>query len=209
MLRVFGDSRSGNCYKIKLLLHQLETPYEWVDVDILAGGSRSETFLAKNPNGRVPVLQIGEDTYLWESNAILYYLSQGSEFWPADRLHQARVLQWLCFEQYSHEPFIATSRFIIQYLKRPADREQELAAKKKGGYAALDVMERHLGAHRYFAVERYTIADIALYAYTHVAAEGDFDLSRFTAIRAWLARIESQPGYVGMHDDASPGEPCQ
>lgn len=205
MLKVFGDSISGNCYKIKLLLHQLERPYEWVEVNILEGETRSQEFLAKNPNGRVPVLQIDADTFLWESNAILYYLSQGSEFFPADTLEQARVLQWLCFEQYSHEPYIATSRFIIRYLQRPASREQELQTKKKPGYAALEVMDRHLATQPYFVAGRYSIADIALYAYTHVAAEGDFDLSRFAAIEAWFARIASQPNYVGMYEDAGSG----
>jgi glutathione S-transferase len=198
MLRVLGDVKSGNCFKVKLILEQLGMEYEWVHVDIMQKQSRTPEFLRMNPKGQVPVLQIGPDTFLPESNAILHYLADGSALLPTDRLEHARVLQWMFFEQYNHEPTVAVARFIVLDLGRPPEREQLLQQKLAAGYEALELMEQHLRTNSYFAGSRYTIADIALYAYTHVAHEGLFDLARFPAIRDWLARVKAQPGYVGM-----------
>lgn len=198
MLKVYGDHNSGNCYKLKLLLTQLGKPFEWVDIDILKKESRTPEFLAKNPNGKIPLLELEPGVYLAESNAILHYLAEGSAFLPSDRLQRAQVLQWLFFEQYSHEPYIATSRYIVRYLGTPPEYEKTLAEKRAAGYAALDVMQQHLATRRFFAAECYTIADIALYAYTHVANEGGFDLARYPAVTQWLERVRGEPGHVDM-----------
>ena len=195
---VYGDSRSGNCYKIKLLCAQLGIDYEWREVDILAGDTRTPEFLAMNPNGRIPLLVLPDGRNLPESNAILFYLAAESELIGSDSYSRAEILQWMFFEQYSHEPNIATSRFIIQYLGSPADRQAALEEKKVWGYKALDVMEHQLGAGPFIAGEAYSIADIALYAYTHVADEGGFDLATYPAIRSWLGRVEATPNYVPM-----------
>ncbi|HEX4585450.1 MAG TPA: glutathione S-transferase family protein [Burkholderiaceae bacterium] len=200
MLRVFGDKYSGNCYKVKLLLEQLGLPYEWTHVDILKKESRTPEFLARNPVGQIPVLQIEEGVFLPESNAILNYLAEGTDYLPADRLERAQVLRWMFFEQYKHEPTVATARYIIRYLGRPAEQEQALRKKISDAHAALAVMERHLESRRFFVAERYSIADIALYAYTHVAHEGQVDLSPYPAIRAWLGRVKSEPRHISMDD---------
>jgi glutathione S-transferase len=198
MFKVYGDRISGNCYKVKLLLTQLGRKFDWVDIDVLKGETRTPEFLAMNPNGRVPVLTIKPGVHLAESNAILCYLADGTPYLPEDRLERARVLQWLFFEQYSHEPYIATSRFWIRYLDGAETHREKLAEKRPGGEAALGMMEGELRARDWFASGRYTIADIALYAYTHVAHEGGFDLAPYPAIRAWLRRVEAQPGYAPM-----------
>lgn len=198
MLKVYGDIGSGNCYKLKLLLHLLDVPCEWVHVDILRKETRTPEYLAKNPNGKIPAVELGDGEFLWESNAILYHLGNGTDFLPDDRLHRARVMQWLFFEQYSHEPNIATSRYIIRYLGRPKEREADLEARIAPGYAALEVMERHLGNREYFVGGHHSIADIGLYAYTHVAEEGGFELSGFAALRSWLERVESHPRHITM-----------
>jgi glutathione S-transferase len=198
MFRVFGDVWSGNCYKIKLALTQLQLPCEWVPIDIMKGESRTPEYLARNANGRIPLLQLDDGTYLPESNAILWYLAEGTTLVPGDRLGRAQALQWMFFEQYSHEPNIATARYIVRYLGNPPERHEALAAKMAPGYAALGVMESHLAVHDWFAGENYSIADIALYAYTHCAGEGGFDLGRFPAIRSWFARVESRPLYIPM-----------
>jgi glutathione S-transferase len=200
MLKVYGDFKSGNCYKVKLLLDQLETPHEWLHVDILKKQTRTAEFLARNPNGRIPVLEFEDGGCLAESNAILHYLAEGSPLLPTDRRAHAEVLQWLFFEQYSHEPYIATSRYIVLYLGRPPEYEQKLAEKSAPGYAALKVMEQHLAGRSFLVGENYTIADIGLYAYTHVAHEGGFDLSEFPAIRRWLERVRKQPRHITMDE---------
>jgi glutathione S-transferase len=200
MLRVYGDMHSGNSYKIKLLMHQLSIKHDWVHVDVVKQETRSPEFLAKNPNGKVPLLELSPNAYLAESNAIIHYLAESTPLLPHGRFQHAQVLQWLFFEQYSHEPYIATSRFIIHSLGRPADKEELLQSKVAPGYKALDVMEKQLTTHPFFVADRYTIADIALYAYTHVAHEGGFDLGNYPKIRTWMQRVREQVGYVGMDD---------
>jgi glutathione S-transferase len=198
VLRLFDYSDSGNGYKIRLLLGQLGRPFELVEVDILKGESRTPEFLAKNPNGRIPLLETAPGSFLPESNAILFYLAEGTPFLPEGRLGRAQALQWMFFEQYSHEPNIATARFWLRHMEMTEERRAALVQKQKLGRDALGVMERHLGAHEWFAGGRYSIADIALYAYTHVAHQGGFDLAPYTAVRAWLARVAAQPDYVPM-----------
>lgn len=198
MLKVYGDVYSGNCFKVKLILKQLNQPVDWIHVNTLEKETRTPEFLAKNPNGRIPLLELDNGVLLAESNAILHYLADGSAFLPDDRLARAQVLQWMFFEQYSHEPFIATARYIVRYLGRPAEHEERLQQKMLPGYQALDVMEQHLKARLFFVGGRYSIADIALYAYTHVAHEGGFDLTNYAAVRAWIDRVRAQPGTVEM-----------
>lgn len=196
MLRLHDFLESGNGYKVRLLLSQLNIPFERIEYDIMKGATRTEAFLAMNPNGRIPVLELEDGAFLAESNAILFYLAEGTPFLPEDRLERARVMQWMCFEQYSHEPNIATSRFWIMHLDMTDERRAALEQKRTLGYAALDVMERHLEGRDFFVANRYSIADIALYAYTHVAGEGGFDLGPFPLIRAWLDRIGARPGHI-------------
>lgn len=198
MYLVYGDHKSGNCYKVELALKQLGLPFEWRDVDVLKGGSRTPDFLALNPNGQVPLLILPDGSPLPESNAILNYVADGTPLLPHDRLQRAHVLRWMFFEQYSHEPNVAVARFIVRYLGRPPEREETLQAKIKGGYAALRTMETHLANNDFFAAGRYTIADIALYAYTYVAHEGLIDLSGYPAIGAWMARVQAQSGHAPM-----------
>ena len=200
MYKVYGDYKSGNCYKIKLMLSLLGIPFKWVDIDILKGDTQTPEFLAKNPNGKIPVLELEDGTCLWESNAILNFLADGSEFLPTEPRLRTQVLQWQFFEQYSHEPYIAVARFIQFYLNMPEDRLEEYKTTHKGGYKALRVMERQLQATPYFVGEQFSIADIALYAYTHVAHEGGFDLAPYPAVQAWLQRVASHPNYVAMLD---------
>jgi glutathione S-transferase len=197
-MKVYGDGQSGNCYKIKLLASLLEIPHEWVSMDILAGDTRTEAFLALNPAGQIPLLELDDGHVLAESNAILNYLAADSAYLPADAFARAQVLQWQFFEQYSHEPYIAVARFINKYLGLPDERKDEYAAKQKGGHEALRVMERQLAQTPYLCGEDMSIADISLYAYTHVAYEGGFDLSDYPAIGRWLERITRLPGYVDM-----------
>jgi len=200
MLKVYGDYRSGNCYKIKLMLHLLGLPYEWIAIDILKGETQSEAFLAKNPNGKIPVLELEDGTCLWESNAILNYLADGSGFLPTEPRLRTQVLQWQFFEQYSHEPYVAVARFIQLYQGLPEARQAEYHECHVRGHKALKVMEKQLQRTSYLVGEDFSIADIALYAYTHVADEGGFDLAPYPAIRDWLARVASHPRYVGMLD---------
>jgi glutathione S-transferase len=196
MLRLYDFLPSGNCYKIRLLLTQLEIPFERVDINILKHESQTPEFLSKNLNGRVPVLELEPGKYLSESNAILFYLSEGTEFFPTRMWERAKVMQWLFFEQYSHEPYIATSRFWISELGKADEYREALNQKREPGYAALTVMETHLTNHKYFVGECYSIADIGLFAYTHVADEGGFDLTRFPAIQAWIERVKDQPLHI-------------
>jgi glutathione S-transferase len=198
MLKLYDYLPSGNSYKVRLLLSQLAIPYERIDIDILKGETRTPAFLAKNPNGRIPLLEIAAGDFLAESNAILFYLARSGALLPEDPSHHAQVLQWLFFEQYSHEPYIATSRYWIALLNKEREYREELAKKREPGYAALKVMNHHLAKHDFFVGGRYTIADIGLYAYTHVAHEGGFDLSSFTHLLAWLQRVEAQPRHIDI-----------
>lgn len=198
MLRLYDFLPSGNGYKVRLLLTQLGIPFERVEINILAGESRELEFLSKNPNGRIPVLEIEKGKLLTESNAILFYLSEGTEFFPSDSLERAKVMQWLFFEQYSHEPYIATSRYWISILGKADEYRDAIAQKREPGYAALSVMEKHLTDCSFFVGNRYTIADIGLFAYTHVADEGGFNLTKFPALQAWLERVKAQPRYISI-----------
>jgi glutathione S-transferase len=191
---VYGMASSGNCYKVRLLLTQLGEPFEWVEVNTLRQETRTPEFLALNPNGKIPLLKTEDGKLLPESNAILCYLADGTRFLPADRWARAEVMQWLFWEQYSHEPYIATARFIRHFLKQ-AD-EPTLPQKTERGYKALALMETHLVRHKFFVCETYTIADVALYAYTHAAEQGGFDLSAFPAVQAWLASVAAEPQHL-------------
>lgn len=184
---------SGNGYKARLLLNLLERPYQYIEYDIIAGETHTPEFLRLNPNGKIPVLELDDGRTLSESNAILFYLAQGTDYWPDDVWHQAQVLQWLNFEQYSHEPNIASPRFWLTHLGMNDERTAQLPVKQEQGRKALKIMDDHLASRRYFVANRYTIADIALYAYTHVADEGGFDLSHYPNIRTWLERIAAHP----------------
>jgi glutathione S-transferase len=198
MLRLYDYYDSGNGYKVRLLLAQLGIPYEYVEKDIMQGETRTPEFLKLNPNGRIPVVVLEDGTPLAESNAILFYFAEGTPYLPADKLGRARALQWLFFEQYSHEPYVAVARFLLRHTEPDDPRRSMLEQRQKGGYAALGVMERHLAENPFLVGGRYSIADIALYAYTHVADQGGFELSSYPCVRAWLARVEAQPGYVRM-----------
>jgi len=194
--RVYGTSSSGNCHKVRLALDVLGLPCRWHEVDILKVETHTPEFLAMNPNGQVPVLQIDDHTFLAESNAILCYLADGSSLWPGDRLARAQALRWMFFEQYSHEPAIAVARFIRKFQKQ--NDHPRLAELTRRGHAALAVMEQHLGRQPFFAAGRFSIADIALFAYTHRADEGGFDLAGYPAVRGWLDRCRAQPGVTEM-----------
>lgn len=198
MLTIYGQIESGNCYKVALLCALTQQPYRWQPIDLLAGDTKTDEFLAKNPNGKTPVLALDDGHYLWESNAILQYLAQGTPLWPTDPWQQAKVLQWMFFEQYSHEPYIAVARFIQLFLGLPAARRAEYESKHAGGHKALAVMEQQLAQTPYLVGDGMTIADIALYAYTHVAHEGGFELSGYPAITAWLMRVAQTPYYANM-----------
>ena len=198
MYRVYGDMRSGNCYKIKLLMRFLAIEHEWVKVDVLVGETRKPAFLEKNPNGKIPVLELDTGECLSESNAILNYLADDTDFLPTDRLQRAQVLEWQFFEQYSHEPYIAVARFINKFLGLPEDRKAEYQSKQAGGHKALAVMEKQLNLSRYLVGDKPTIADISLFAYTHVASDGGFDLTPYRAIRNWIADIKGVPGYLDL-----------
>jgi glutathione S-transferase len=198
-IKVYGDSISGNCYKIKLLCSELDIDYDWQELDILTRATRTPEFLAMNPNGRVPLLELPDGRYLAESNAILCYLAEGTPLCGTDRFERASVLQWMFFEQYSHEPYIATSRFIMRYLGSPPDRRADLEQKKAPGNMALSILDRQLLQTPFLAGDRFTLADIALFAYTHVAEEGGFDMDGWRGIGTWIARIMSRPNYKPMY----------
>jgi glutathione S-transferase len=198
MFTVYGMSDSGNCYKVRLALEQLALPYRWIEVNPGKGETRSPEFLACNPNGQVPALELEDGSFLSESGAILHYLAEGSPLLPTGRAERARVLQWMFFEQYSHEPYVAVARAILRYQPPDSPRRAELPRLRERGAKALGVMEIHLAKEPFFAAGRYTIADIALYAYTHCAADGGFDLKAFPAITKWLERVKDQPKHVPM-----------
>lgn len=195
-MKLHNVSYSGNSYKVRLLLAHLGMPCETIEVDILKGQSRTPEFLKINPNGRTPVLD-DNGFLLAESNAILAYLAKGTKYLPEDRKKFAMIFQWMFFEQYSHEPFIATSRFWLQHKPDSPEKTALLASKRDGGQAALKIMEDHLSKSDFF-VDDYSIADIALFAYTHVSHEGGFPLANFPRIRSWIDRVQAQPGFIAM-----------
>lgn len=195
MYRLYDYLISGNGYKVRLLLHQLEQPFERIELDITKGETRTAEFLARNGNGRIPLLELPDGSHLAESNAINFFLAEGTPFLPAQPIERARVLQWMFFEQYSHEPFIAVLRFLAH--TGALDSESpEMKDKHQRGIDALQVMEDHLETRSFFVADQYTIADIALYAYTHVADEGGFDLRPFDAVGRWLERVREQPNHI-------------
>lgn len=198
MHKVFGMSDSGNCYKVKLLLQQLQAQYVWEELDVLNGATKTPAFIEMNPHGQVPTLEISPGQYLPESNAILCYLAEGTPFWPSERYLHADTLRWLFFEQNSHELYIAGARSICKFLPSDHPRRAELPRLYERGYQALALMEQALAQRSFFVGEAYSIADIALFAYTHVATDGGFELTRFPAIHAWIERIKVQPLFVAM-----------
>jgi glutathione S-transferase len=203
MHTLYSMQRSGNSYKVRLALAHLGITYRLVEVDILQGESRTPEFLAKNPNGQVPLLEVAPGRYLAESNAILWHLASGSPLRPIDRIDRALALQWMFFEQHSIEPNIGAAYFWLALVKGGRELQQHaLDDWMEEGYRALAVMEKHLQQQPFFATERCTVADLALYAYTHLADQCDFDLASFPAIGAWLARVEAEPRHVPM--DARP-----
>lgn len=197
MLRLYDNLSSGNGYKCRLMLHKLGIDYERVELDIDRAETRTPEFLAKNPNGRIPALELEDGQVLPESNAILWYLAEGTSYLPEDRVGRARVLQWMFFEQYSHEPNIATVRFWLTHgVEMTEERKLALVTKRSLGYDALRVMDGHLKDRAFFVSDGLTAADIALYAYTHVADEGGFDLSGYPAVRGWLDRVAAQDAHI-------------
>lgn len=206
MFTVYGMRSSGNCYKVQLLLEHLARPYRWVDVDVTAGETHHPEFLRLNPKGKVPLLQTDSGDTLAESNAILGYLAEGSDFLPREAWLRAKVYEWLFFEQYSHEPAIAVARYIRRFLPADHPRRRELPRLLERGHQALRVMDGHLAGQAFFAGNRYSIADMALYAYTHCAADGGFDLGYYPAVQRWLARVAAQPRFTSMQTPtAAPG----
>ena len=203
MTTVYGYSVSGNCHKVRMLLEQLGRPYRWVEVDSSNGETRTPEYLAKNANGKVPMLELDDGRILVESNAILCYLADGTGFLPADAWQRAQALGWMFFEQYSHEPYVAVARFIRGWTPLDSPRRAaELPRCLERGHQALAVMERHLQAQPWFTGQDYGIADIALFAYTEVAPHGGFDLSSYPALVDWLARVRATPAFVPMPDPA-------
>jgi len=197
-VKLFGDSRSGNCYKPALLMRLIRTPFEWLETDVVQGQTRTDEFLALNPNGRVPLLAWSNDRILAESNAMLLHLSRDTDYFPRDPWAQAQVYQWLFFEQYSHEPFIAVARFLVCFAQREIEEAERLVVLRENGYKALAVMEKALKNASFLVSGTFSVADIALYAYTHVAEEGGFDFGPYPDVRNWLARVSDQQGVVPM-----------
>ena len=202
MITVYGYSVSGNCHKLRLLLEQLGHEYRWVEVDSSQGGTRTPEYLAKNANGKVPMLELEDGRILVESNAILCYLAENSPYLPADAWLRAQALSWMFFEQYSHEPYIAVARFICGWTPLDSPRRADLPRLRERGNQALAVMETHLRSADWFTGANYGIADIALFAYTDVAHQGGFDLAAFPQVSAWLARVRATPGFVPMPEPA-------
>lgn len=206
MYKLYSMQRSGNSYKVRLALALLNIPYETAEIDILRGESRTPDFLAKNPSGQVPLLEVGGGRYLAESNAILWFISLGTPLAPEDHMDRADALRWMFFEQHALEPNIGAAYFWLALVRGGRELQtHSLEDWMERGHNALKVMENHLDHHDYFAAGQITIADIALYGYTHLAETCDFDLTAFPAIRAWLNRVEHTPGFIAMDwrpDDA-------
>ena len=202
MLTLHQMQMSGNCYKVRLCARQLGIPVALKEYGLHDGATRTPEYLAMNPNGRVPMLELGDGRFLPESGAILWYLAERTKLVPDDNWHRAQTLQWMFFEQYSHEPYVAVARFWLTYApKAELDKKRHLTGEWHAkGNAALDVMETHLSAHDWFAGKRYSIADIALFGYTHCAAEGGFDLTQYPNVEAWLVRVAAEPGYIPLSE---------
>lgn len=200
MLTLHQFHASGNCYKVRLAAHHLGVTLRLVDIDMMGGETRRAPFLAKNANGRVPTLELEDGRTLPESNAILLYLGEGTPLVPADKWARAEAYQWLFFEQYSHEPYIAVARFWMKFapLQQLEPKRHQIPEWHQKGEAALGVMEQHLKARDWFAGDAFSVADIALYAYTHCAADGGFDLGKFPAVSKWLARVAALPKHIPM-----------
>ncbi|MFZ1882591.1 MAG: glutathione S-transferase family protein [Rhodoplanes sp.] len=199
MYTLYSMQRSGNCYKVRLALTQLRIPFRLVEVDVLKGENRTPEFREKNPSGRVPLLEVAPGRYLPESNAILWHIARGTPLAPADPFDCAEALRWMFFEQNSIEPSIGAAYFWLSLVRGGRElKVHAIESWSEVGYQALGVMEEHLETHRFFAADRYTVADTALYAYTHIAQTGDFDLTGFPAIRSWLKRVAGQPRHVDM-----------
>ena len=198
MISVHGMSTSGNCHKLRLLLEQLGREYNWIEVDSANGATRTPGYLAKNPNGKVPMLELDDGSILVESNAILFYLADGTPYLPDDGWQRAQALSWMFFEQYSHEPYIAVARFIRGWTPLDSPRRAGLPRLIERGEQALAVMEKHLQSVEWFNGAVYGVADIALFAYTDRAEDGGFDLAKFPFVSAWLARVRATPGFIPM-----------
>jgi len=197
-MKLYDYLPSGNSYKARLLMSYLGINYEWVNLDIIKGETQTKSYKTKNPAGQIPLLELADGRRIAESNAIIYFLAEGTPYWPKNAFDQAKCLQWMFFEQYKHEPSIAVARFIHHYAME--QRKDELPVLTKKGYLALDVMESHLADNRWFVGGGRTIADVALYAYTHVASEGGFDIQKYPNILAWLDRFSDHPKHIRITD---------
>jgi glutathione S-transferase len=198
MYKLYDFALSGNCYKVRLLLAQLGISFERIPINILGQESHLPDFLQKNPNGKVPVLEIEPDVFLTESNAILTYLADGTPFFSDDRRERTEILKWLFFEQYSLGANLSRPRFWITVAQQADQFAPIIAYHQRLGKAALDVMEQHLTQHSFFVNDRYTIADLALYAYTHLADQGGYAMNQYPAILKWCDRVASQPNYIAI-----------
>jgi len=198
MITVYGDMKSGNCYKVALLLTQLDIKYDWKPMDVTVGDTQTEKYLALNPAGQIPAVVLDNGEVLTQSNAILNYFADGTKLMPVDALARARVQEWQFYEQYNHEPTIAVRRYIKKFVGMPDARKAEYDSKEAGGRKALQVMEKRLSQYDYLVGDNYSVADISLYAYTHVADEGGFDLADYPGIRRWINRIAQQPNHITM-----------
>lgn len=197
-MKVYGFSSSGNCHKVRLLLNQVNRPFTWIETDNSKGETHTAAYLAKNPNGKVPMLEREDGTVLVESNAILYWLAKNSAYFPQDDWEGAQTLSWMFFEQYSHEPYVAVARFISGWLPLDHQRRVQLPSIREKAHAALKVMDKHLAKHDWFSGSNYGIADIALFAYTHVAPDGGVFLDDYAAISQWLSRVQNTPRFLAM-----------
>ncbi|MBS0194815.1 MAG: glutathione S-transferase family protein [Proteobacteria bacterium] len=200
MITVYGYSPSGNTHKLRMLLAHLGREHRWVEIDIARGDTRTPEYLAKNPNGKAPMIELEDGRTLAESDAILYWLAEGTAYFAGDAWQRAQTMAWMFFEQYSHEPCVAVARFICGWTPLDSPRRADLPRLRERGHQALAVMETHLSAHAWFSGggTDYGIADIALFGYTHVADEGGFDLNRYPRVSDWLAQVKAQPGYLPM-----------
>jgi glutathione S-transferase len=198
MITVHGYSPSGNCHKLRMLLGHLGREYRWIETDSAHGATRTADYLAKNPNGKVPMIETGDGKIMVESNAILTWLADGTPYFSGDAWQRAQTLAWMFFEQYSHEPYVAVARFIAGWTPLDSPRRAELPKLRERGHQALGVMEKHLGANPWFSATGYGIGDIALFAYTHCAEDGGIGLEAYPRVRAWLDRVRAQPGFVPM-----------